>query len=129
MVTKKEKNRDNDRKKDKKGKGAIETPSLSELEIDGTIYKTTLPSHFQKNKKWKPKEIGEIEALITGSIKKIFVKKGDPVKKGNCLLLLEAMKMNNEILSPVDGNVQDIFVTENSNVSKGTLMIKIASEI
>jgi biotin carboxyl carrier protein len=129
MVTKKEKNRDNDKKKDKKGKVAIETPSFSELEIGGTIYKTTLPSHFQKNKKWKPKEIGDIEALITGSIKKIFVKKGDPVKKGNCLLLLEAMKMNNEILSPVDGRVQDIFVTENSNVSKGTLMIKIASEI
>jgi biotin carboxyl carrier protein len=44
------------------------------------------------------------------------------------VLLLEAMKMNNEILSPFDGTVQDIYVTENSNVSKGTLMIKISQE-
>jgi len=114
-------------KKEKKGKETAEMPVFSELEIGGIVYKTTLPSRFQQ-KKWNPKNIGEIEALITGIIKNIFVKKGDPVKKGDCVLLLEAMKMNNEILSPVDGTVQDIFVTENSNVTKGTIMVKIASE-
>jgi biotin carboxyl carrier protein len=116
-------------RKEKKGKGSIDMSLFSELEIGGTVYKTTLPDRFQQKKKWKSKDIGEIEALITGVIKNIFVKKGDAVEKGNCLLLLEAMKMNNEILSPVDGVVQDIFVTENSNVSNGPLMIKIKAEV
>ena len=111
--------------KKKEGKKNIKPPIYSELEIDGTVYKTTLPDRFLQNKKWKPKDTREIESLITGIVKNIFVKKDDPVKKGDCLLLLEAMKMNNEILSPVDGIVQNIFVTENSNVSKGVLMIKI----
>jgi len=113
-------------KKEKKGKEAAEELVFSEFEIDGTVYKTTLPKYFQPNKKWKPKEVGDIESLITGVIKNVFVEQGTPVKKGDCLLLLEAMKMNNEILSPIDGIVQSIFVTENSNVAKGTLMIKIA---
>ena len=112
-------------KHEKKGKKAIEQPVYSELEIDGTVYKTTYPPRFQPNKKWKQKDIGEVEALITGVVKSIFVKKGDAVKKGDCLLLLEAMKMHNEILSPVDGIVQEVFVTEKSKVAKGTLMVKI----
>jgi len=115
-------------KKEKKKKKAIEAPVFSELEIDGTIYKTMFPKYFHQNKKWKPKEIGDVESLITGVIKKVFVAQGNLVKKGDCLLLLEAMKMNNEILSPIDGVVQDVFVTENSSVSKGTLMIKIIQE-
>jgi len=104
----------------------IEHLVYSELEIGGTVYKTTYPPRFQQPKKWKPKDIGEIESLITGIVKNIFVKKGDAVKKGACLLLLEAMKMNNEIVSPTDGIVQDIFVTENTNIPKGTLMVKIS---
>jgi len=124
MATK-EKKKDHDRKKDKKNKKSIEPLVYSELELNGTVYITTFPKDFQLNKKWKPKDIGEIESLITGVIKNIFVKQGDTVKCGDCLLLLEAMKMNNEILSPVDGVIQDVFVTENSNVPKGTLLIKI----
>ena len=112
-------------KNEKKAKKTAQTLSFSDLEIDGTVYKTTLPKYFQQSKKWKPKDLGEINSLITGAIKSIFVKKGDTVKKGDCLLLLEAMKMNNEILSPIDGVVQDVFVTENSNISKGVLMVKI----
>jgi len=112
-------------KKEKKDRKGVEALILSELEVDGTVYKTTVPQSLRQNKKWKPKEIGDIESLITGVIKNIFVQKGDTVQKGDCLLLLEAMKMNNEILSPTDGIVQDIFVTESSNVPKGTLMVKI----
>jgi len=131
LTTKKAKKSDSKKreKSEKKAKKATQTLSLSDLEIDGTVYKTVLPKYFQQSKKWKPKDLGEINSLITGAIKSIFVKPGDTVKKGDCLLLLEAMKMNNEILSPIDGTVQDIFVTENSNVSKGVLMIKITPDV
>jgi len=124
---KKDKKQKKDRK-EKKEKKAVETPVYSEFELNGTIYKTTFPAHFKQAKKWKPTDIGEIESIITGTIKNIFVKKGDEVKKGDCLLFLEAMKMNNEILSPIDGVVQDVFIIENSKVTKGTLMIKIVPD-
>ena len=128
ITTKKAKKNDS-KKREKSEKKAALPLVLSELEINGTVYKTTLPKYFQQNKKWKPKDLGEINSLITGSIKSIFVKPGDTVKKGDCLLLLEAMKMNNEILSPIDGVIQDVFVTENSNVSKGVLMMKITQDV
>ena len=116
-------------KNEKKGKKTVEELVFSEFEIDGAIYKTTLPKYYRRNKKWKPKAIGDIESMITGVIKSIFVEQGTQVKQGDCLLLLEAMKMNNEILSPVDGTVQEIFVAENANVPKGTLMVKITPDI
>jgi len=127
-TTKNDRKKEKKERKEKKSRKGIEMPILSEFEIDGTVYKTTLPKYFQQGKKWKPKEIGEVESLITGVVKNIFVEQGALVKTGDCLLLLEAMKMNNEILSPVDGVVQDIFVMENSNIPKGTLMIKIVPE-
>ena len=118
------KTKDKEKKKDKRDKKFVKQPVYSDLEINGTVYKTTYPPRFQP-RKWKPKDIGEIESLITGVVKTVFVKKGDAVKKGDCLLLLEAMKMHNEILSPVDGIVREVFVTKNTNVPKGTLMVKI----
>ena len=123
MVTTKTK--DKDKKQDKRDKKSVKQLVYSDLEINGTVYKTTYPPRFQPNKKWKPKDLGEIESLITGIVKTIFVKESDAVKKGDCLLLLEAMKMHNEILSPIDGVVQEVFVTEKSKVAKGTLMVKI----
>jgi len=117
------------KEKEKKGKKAVEMPVYSEFELNGTVYKTTFPAHFQQNKKWKRKDIGAIESVITGIVKEIFVKNGDSVAKGDCLLLLEAMKMNNEILSPIDGTVQEVFVSEQSKVAKGTLMVKIEPNV
>ena len=125
MATSKEKEKKVKEKKVKKGKKEAEAPVFSDFELNGTVYKTTFPPHFRQSKKWKPKNIGEIESLITGTVKEVFVKQGDTVEKGDCLLLLEAMKMNNEILSPIDGIVRDVFVTENSKVAKGFLMVKV----
>jgi pyruvate carboxylase subunit B len=122
------KNHKSKEKKDKKGKKDTEIIDFSLLEIGGTVYKTTFPKHYDKRKKWRPKDIGEIESLITGVVKDIYVKKGDTIQRGDCILLLEAMKMNNEILSPIDGIVQDVFVTEKTNIPKGTLMVKIVEQ-
>jgi F0F1-type ATP synthase assembly protein I len=57
----KEKKERKEKKKDKKGKHHAEAIELSPLEIGGTVYQTTFPSHFKTTGKWKPKDIGEIE--------------------------------------------------------------------
>lgn len=68
---------------------------------------------------------GLINAQIPGLITKIFHAPDDVVHKGDPLFLIEAMKMENEIKSPVDGIVKRIGVTEGQTVEKGTNIIEI----
>lgn len=71
-------------------------------------------------------EAGEVvEAPMPGSIFKISVSKGDTVKAGDVLMILEAMKMENEILAPEDGKIIDIPVSEGTAVDTGDKLIII----
>lgn len=64
-----------------------------------------------------------IEAPMPGNIWKIEVKVGDVVKAGDVLLILEAMKMENEIVAPRDGVVANINTTEGAQVNTGDKLI------
>ena len=64
-----------------------------------------------------------IEAQMPGVIQKVLVKEEDEVKTGDPLLVLIAMKMENEITAPKDGVVQEILVKENETVSNGDKLI------
>jgi len=66
----------------------------------------------------------EIRALVPGRIRSILVKEGDLVQAGDPLLTLEAMKMQNQIVSPVSGHVKSNRVKEGDIVKRdSTLMI------
>ena len=65
---------------------------------------------------------------MPGKVLEIAVKKGDPVKKGDVLLILEAMKMQNEIDAPCDGVVQKVNIAVGDNVDMKDVMIRIKSE-
>ncbi|NLK43373.1 MAG: DUF2118 domain-containing protein [Tissierellia bacterium] len=64
-----------------------------------------------------------VEAPMPGSIWKIEVKEGDTVKAGEVLLILEAMKMENEIVAPRDGVVASVNTTEGAQVNTGDKLI------
>ncbi len=66
---------------------------------------------------------GEIRALMPGRITSILVKEGDAVEAGSPLLILEAMKMQNEIVSPIRGRVKGIQVHEGGTVKKDAALI------
>lgn len=66
-----------------------------------------------------------ITAPMPGTINEIRVKEGDTVSRGQILLILEAMKMENEIMAPVDGVVAGISVSKGASVNAGELMIVI----
>lgn len=70
------------------------------------------------------KKITDLKAPMPGLIKNIKVTIGDSVKKGDALLVLEAMKMENNIKAQADGKVSQIAVKEGQAVEKGQLMIK-----
>lgn len=66
-----------------------------------------------------------LTAPMPGKVSKIVAKAGDVVKKGDVILMLEAMKMQNEIAAPVDGTVKSINVNVNENVKPGQTMAVI----
>lgn len=60
---------------------------------------------------------------MPGVISDVLVKPGDKVKRGAVLLLLEAMKMQNEIPAPADGEVESVNVSKGASVNTGDLMV------
>jgi len=68
---------------------------------------------------------GTIKALMPGRIVRVSVTKGQRVQKGDGLLVLEAMKMENEIQAAVDGTVDEVFVTAGQTVDGGAELVHI----
>jgi glutaconyl-CoA/methylmalonyl-CoA decarboxylase subunit gamma len=68
---------------------------------------------------------GEIVAPIPGRIMDVKVKVGDPVTKGQTVVTMEAMKMENNIASTMDGIVQEIRVQKDSEVATGEVIMII----
>ena len=66
-----------------------------------------------------------VNAPMPGNILDVRVKAGDSVKKGQILLILEAMKMENEILAPKDGKVVAVNVTKGATVNSGDALVII----
>ena len=64
-----------------------------------------------------------VSAPMPGKVLSVNVKVGDAVKAGDVLMILEAMKMQNEIMAPADGTVSDVRVSANQTVSTGDVMI------
>ncbi|MBO5339115.1 MAG: biotin/lipoyl-binding protein [Clostridia bacterium] len=63
-----------------------------------------------------------IKAPMPGTILKVNVSNGQSVKKGDVLMILEAMKMENEILAPNDGTVSSVGVSQGATVESGTVL-------
>jgi biotin carboxyl carrier protein len=68
---------------------------------------------------------GDLLTQMPGKVVKINVKEGDSVAAGDCVLILEAMKMENEIKTSVEGTVKAIHVKEGDALDSGVLMIEI----
>lgn len=68
--------------------------------------------------------IKTIKAPMPGLILDLKVKPGDPVKKGDVVLILEAMKMENIIKSPGDGIVKEVKVSLKQSVEKNQVLIQ-----
>lgn len=67
----------------------------------------------------------KVTAPMPGTILSVNVSVGQKVKKGEVLIILEAMKMENEILSPVDGEVVSINVSTGKVVDSGAILVSL----
>jgi len=64
-----------------------------------------------------------LTALMPGRVVKVMARAGDPVKKGQALMILEAMKMEHTIVSPRDGVVDRVAFAENQLVPADAVLI------
>ena len=97
---------------------------MEELEIGGAIYTTKLTSKFKNRPPWVPPDQNRVLAVIPGTIQKIMVSAGDEVAAGESMLILEAMKMRNEIKAPIDAIIKKVNVKEGEHVSKSYLLVE-----
>jgi len=105
--------------------------------IDGKLYlegeeidieiKPYLKSVDSRNQNHQVKD-ANVKAPIPGKILQILVKKKEFIEKDQLILVLEAMKMKNRILSPIRGRVSQIYVEIGDNVGQDQQLIKIEAQ-
>lgn len=81
--------------------------------------------HTVAKKKADPSKPGDVGATLSGSVVNILVTKGQKVKKGEPLIVTEAMKMETTITSPLDGTVGEIHVTKGQAIISGDCLVEI----
>ncbi len=72
-----------------------------------------------------PAGAAKVTAPMPGTILGVKVNSGDTVKKGQVLLILEAMKMENEIVAPNDGTIASINVAKGTSVNAGDVLLSM----
>jgi biotin carboxyl carrier protein len=96
---------------------------LSLLNIDATLYKTRISRKFEARTPYKAVNPKYILSFIPGTVLDILVTTGQTVRKGDDLMLLDAMKMQNQLKCTIDGEVKQIPVKKGDKVSKGTVLL------
>jgi pyruvate carboxylase subunit B len=114
---------------------AATMPSSMEVEVDGEIFNVRILSIEGGKVQVGPGEgpkiprgdmAGGIKSNMQGMVLEVAVSRGSEVKKGDLLVVLEAMKMENPITSPVDGKVTEVFVDVGDVVQNGDVLMVVA---
>jgi glutaconyl-CoA/methylmalonyl-CoA decarboxylase subunit gamma len=90
-----------------------------------TVQNTNQPAP-QTAAKVSPKAGETVEAPIPGTVLKIFIQAGKQVKKGDVVLVIEAMKMENEILAPESGTLVAVYVSQGASIQSGDKLFTVA---
>jgi len=112
-----------------------------EVEIDGTLYRVTVEEISQSEKSQvapapAPAAVPapaapastsglQVNSPMAGNIFKVLARPGQQVKKGEAIIILEAMKMENEIIAPEDGTISAILVNEGQAVESDDVLFSL----
>ncbi len=117
--------------------------NIANIEVNGTPYKVEVHHEIKKTKTptlvrpavknpegsekiQKSSSTGlQVVAPLPGSIVKVFINAGDTVKKGDNLMIMEAMKMENNVLAEKNGVVNSIKVSVGQSVLQGDVLLEI----
>ena len=95
------------------------------LQIEETKYRTTFTKKFENRKKYVPADPKKVYTYLPGTILDVFIKAGQKVKMGDALIVFEAMKMKNKIISPADGKIRVLSVSKGDIITKGQLIAEL----
>ncbi len=109
---------------------AVPTEFLVEIEGEEFEVKVTPTGYTEiekTGKKKKPDKAleGGIATSMQGIILKLNVKEGDEITQGDVVAVIEAMKMENEIVAPYSGKVEEIFVSKGDTVGSGDILMVV----
>ena len=112
---------------------SLSMPSSMQVEVDGETFTVRIlaigdqPVEGKQKAAEPPKSDipGGVKSNMQGMVLKIMVGRGDKVKAGDTLVVLEAMKMENPISSPRDGVVKEIFVDAGDTVLAGDVLLVV----
>ena len=100
-----------------------------EVKNKGDYFQVSVVDELKKMRMARSKSavIGRqvITAQMPGVILKVYVKPGDEVKAGDPLCVLVAMKMENEIRSPIDGTVKEVYIKDTDKMTVGDKMLVV----
>ncbi len=116
--------------------------NIASIEVNGTMYEVemdletkvsktptlvrkVIPSEAEKIEKKEGGSPTPVKAPLPGNILSIKIKKGDIIKKGDVLLIMEAMKMENNIMAEKNGVVEYIHVNPGDTVLEGDILLEV----
>lgn len=110
---------------EKENTSDIPNDNFISLNVEETVYKTRSNKMHDRRKPYEPHNPFLLKSFMPGNIPEVFVKKGDEVKEGDKLLILEAMKMKNLIIAPFDAKVKSVNVKTGAIVPKNHVLIEL----
>lgn len=102
-----------------------EQEKLKRIVLENGVYEARVTRKYEKRKLFQPQDPRIVKAVIPGVVASIDTRVGTPVKQGQTLMILEAMKMLNRIPAPIDGTVKAVRVKAGQKVAKGQVLIEV----
>ena len=123
---------DNNKSKLVSVKGVDHELKRYQIQIDGRIYHVQISDAVDQQiltmnlKSKRSNQLKELRAPMPGLVRQVNVQVGDQVDAGDSLFILEAMKMENLLKSPVNGKVSDVFVKPGESVEKNQILLSFS---
>jgi len=123
---------DNNKSKLVSVKGMDHELKRYQIQIDGRIYHVQISDAVDQQiltmnlKSKRSNQLKELRAPMPGLVRQVNVQVGDQVDAGDSLFILEAMKMENLLKSPVNGKVSDVFVKPGESVEKNQILLSFS---
>jgi len=123
---------DNNKSKLDSVKGVNHELKRYQIQIDGRIYHVQISDEVDQQiltmnlKSKRSNQLKELRAPMPGLVRQVNVQVGDQVDAGDSLFILEAMKMENLLKSPVNGKVSDVFVKPGESVEKNQILLSFS---
>lgn len=106
----------------------IKSHYIALVDRQAAFYKLTTPLPTASQRRGAGGDGGSLTAQMPGQVMQVLVEEGNRVERGQPLMILEAMKMETRVTSPIDGVVKKLLVNEGDTVERGQQLIDLVAD-